>query len=114
MRTFKFRYWNSEAGLMLYENDDYGPREETWASLWRSFIINLSHLDWDYLMQWTGLKDRNGNDIYEGDIVNCYGICKVVFWNGRYCLRFCDTENKYNGDYEDLYLITLEYIYCFG
>jgi uncharacterized phage protein (TIGR01671 family) len=104
MRTFKFRYWDSEVGLMLYENDDYGSREETWASLWRSFIINLSYLDQGHLMQWTGLKDKNGKDIYEGDIINCYGICEVVFWNGRYCLKLCDVENKYNrSGYEDLY-----------
>jgi uncharacterized phage protein (TIGR01671 family) len=75
-----------------------------------------SHTVWEYaevdsetLCQFTGLCDKNGNKIWENDIVTCqtkYGgdIGKVVFHNGKFCVLW---NSKYhysrNGKCENYY-----------
>jgi uncharacterized phage protein (TIGR01671 family) len=57
MREIKFRAWDKNKNMMVYPSEKY---------------TNGGLLDWfedDDLMQFTGLLDRNGKEIYEGDIV---------------------------------------------
>jgi hypothetical protein len=67
MREIKFRAWNSEEKTML-KPFDLSSNPKYWCD-------NLK----DYpLMQYTGLKDKHGVEIYESDVIDYYGKNIIV------------------------------------
>ncbi|HBJ2612641.1 TPA: DNA-packaging protein [Clostridium botulinum] len=62
MREIKFRAWNNSHNTMEYDiQNDY----DCILSCFGGFLNNEF---WE-VMQYTGLKDKNGKEIYEGDIL---------------------------------------------
>jgi uncharacterized phage protein (TIGR01671 family) len=100
-RELRFRTWfqdqmtylEQSIGKYDYENgivlsfsdegyDEFGAHER----------FDVSQSNPPPMMQWTGLRDKNGKEIYEGDICKCHDhptgiedtIGEVIFDQGRY------------------------------
>jgi len=81
MRDIKFRVWNKTAEVMIKD------------------VLDLDCGTAEVLMQYTGLKDKNGVEIYEGDVITYQEEpqkmqAKVVWKNGGFVFVYEDgTEN---------------------
>ena len=93
MREIKFRAWHELNKEMVYFKNNKLAKDQ-FQALCLGRLLNGDF--GDVLMQYTGLKDKNGVEIFEGDVLR---ILSFVDVNGKsnYLHHVIEWSDKFNG-----------------
>lgn len=105
----KFRAWDSAKKEMF--KDTFAITESGQVIVVEQEFVtsppDYVFVDYLTIMQSTGLKDKNGQEIFEWDVVDYKGRKAIIKWHGSYAsfiYRFVDELQERASDWEPLFL----------
>lgn len=104
MREFKFRFWDEE----MKSYWDWEEIQDDWEQM--GYFSTAFRQDHWTCEQFTGLYDKNGKEIYEGDLIKSPSnshLLKVVWENGAWQT----IEYRKGGNHEQLLYCLVN---CYG